>query len=372
MPAVRAGRRRRPTSSARRAAQPLGTAAHRTRGTRGGRPAASRPRPPPSTPAAAGRRAAPAHCTCGGEIDADGLVHTCGLRAPSERDHFTEQPAPDVAACATRAWCTRATRTRPRSRVADDRTRAGGVRRRHLGDRQRRRVAGRGARRARRARRRAAGAVDRARARSVEHWTDAARRDATAAAQARGRGRGASRSGRARTRRRCTFVAAVVDGPVLVAALGRRQPLLLVRPTTARRPGLDRRLVGERRRSPQGIAARGRRGRPRGPRHHPLARRRQPRRRAVVPRRSPVDRPGLGAGLQRRPLELLLARRRPPRARWRDQVADVGADPLAVASALCDWANEQGGHDNVTVALARLAVRPAPSDRTDRNRTRST
>ena len=37
------------------------------------------------------------------------------------------------------------------------------------------------------------------------------------------------------------------------------------------------------------------------------------------------------------------------------QVADVGTDPLAVASALCAWANEQGGHDNVTVALARLA-----------------
>jgi serine/threonine protein phosphatase PrpC len=39
-----------------------------------------------------------------------------------------------------------------------------------------------------------------------------------------------------------------------------------------------------------------------------------------------------------------------------DRVADVGADPLAVASSLCTWANEQGGHDNVTVALARLAT----------------
>jgi serine/threonine protein phosphatase PrpC len=44
------------------------------------------------------------------------------------------------------------------------------------------------------------------------------------------------------------------------------------------------------------------------------------------------------------------------------QVADVGADPLAVASALCVWANEQGGHDNVTVALARVAVQePTPT-----------
>jgi serine/threonine protein phosphatase PrpC len=38
-----------------------------------------------------------------------------------------------------------------------------------------------------------------------------------------------------------------------------------------------------------------------------------------------------------------------------DTVAKTGDDPLAVASALCDWANAQGGHDNVTVALARLA-----------------
>jgi serine/threonine protein phosphatase PrpC len=42
------------------------------------------------------------------------------------------------------------------------------------------------------------------------------------------------------------------------------------------------------------------------------------------------------------------------------QVGDVGTDPLAVASALCAWANEQGGHDNVTVALARLAGSTPP------------
>lgn len=37
---------------------------------------------------------APAPCSCGGAIDADGWCTVCGLRGPSERDHFTEQPAP--------------------------------------------------------------------------------------------------------------------------------------------------------------------------------------------------------------------------------------------------------------------------------------
>jgi serine/threonine protein phosphatase PrpC len=37
-----------------------------------------------------------------------------------------------------------------------------------------------------------------------------------------------------------------------------------------------------------------------------------------------------------------------------DEIAGLGEEPLAVASALCDWANDQGGHDNVTVALAHL------------------
>jgi serine/threonine protein phosphatase PrpC len=37
-----------------------------------------------------------------------------------------------------------------------------------------------------------------------------------------------------------------------------------------------------------------------------------------------------------------------------DHVERSGPDALAVAGALCAWANQQGGHDNVTVALARV------------------
>ena len=32
----------------------------------------------------------------------------------------------------------------------------------------------------------------------------------------------------------------------------------------------------------------------------------------------------------------------------------VGAQPLPLAAALVDWANAQGGRDNITVALARI------------------
>jgi serine/threonine protein phosphatase PrpC len=37
-----------------------------------------------------------------------------------------------------------------------------------------------------------------------------------------------------------------------------------------------------------------------------------------------------------------------------EALTGAGDDPLATAEALVSWANEQGGHDNITVALARL------------------
>ena len=42
-------------------------------------------------------------CTnCGGVIGTDGYCQTCGTKAPTERDHYTEQPASWVAACCDR------------------------------------------------------------------------------------------------------------------------------------------------------------------------------------------------------------------------------------------------------------------------------
>lgn len=40
--------------------------------------------------------------TCGGEVSTDGYCGTCGARAPTLRDHFTEQPAAWVAAVCDR------------------------------------------------------------------------------------------------------------------------------------------------------------------------------------------------------------------------------------------------------------------------------
>ncbi|BAK36221.1 putative serine/threonine protein phosphatase [Microlunatus phosphovorus NM-1] len=46
---------------------------------------------------------APRPClNCGGIVDADGYCETCGTKAPSERDHYVEQPATWVAACCDR------------------------------------------------------------------------------------------------------------------------------------------------------------------------------------------------------------------------------------------------------------------------------
>ena len=94
--------------------------------------------------------------------------------------------------------------------------------------------------------------------------------------------------------------------------VGRRQPLLLARRRRRRGAAVGRRLVGHARRS--------RRASPRDvaeadPRAHAITRwlgRRQPGRRRRRPHRSRSTGPGLGAGLQRRPLELLFVRRRRP------------------------------------------------------------
>ena len=196
--------------------------------------------------------------------------------------------------------------------------------------------------------------------RSIEFWTDraaAARPPPRSSKPRRRRGRrsGAQREPavvhvrrrgrrRARARRR----------------LGRRQPLLLVRRRRRHRCRSRSTTRGRARRSP---------GAPRepspsgsaGPLHHALARRRRSGRRPHVRVGAGRSR-GLAARVQRRAVELLLGRRRSPRDCCDDDDRPGSATIRSPsASALCDWANEQGGHDNVTVALAHLT--PTPSDR---------
>jgi serine/threonine protein phosphatase PrpC len=55
---------------------------------------------------------------CGGEVSSDGYCDTCGARAPRLRDHFTEQPAPWVAAVSDRG--TRHTRNEDAMALAAD------------------------------------------------------------------------------------------------------------------------------------------------------------------------------------------------------------------------------------------------------------
>jgi len=48
----------------------------------------------------------------------------------------------------------------------------------------------------------------------------------------------------------------------------------------------------------------------------------------------------------------------------RQAAAGAAGEPLAAASALVDWANSRGGHDNITVVLARLGTSPVvPAER---------
>jgi len=55
------------------------------------------------TPAAADKASAAQSCAeCGGDVADDGYCMQCGARAASPRDHFTEQPAPWVAAVCDR------------------------------------------------------------------------------------------------------------------------------------------------------------------------------------------------------------------------------------------------------------------------------
>ena len=304
LPAVRAGRRRRPTSSARRAARRSRGADRRGRRPqpdRRGRlgPRSRRRRRPPRARARAAARSTPT-----GSARRAG----CGRRASATTSASSRRPT--SRSCATRASCTPQRgrrRGRRRATIASCSSSATASPPRPTATSRRsprpapRATSSRPHRRRRRPRPAAV----------VEHWTEQLT-DATAAARRTRR--------RVRRRRRrpgdnppsCTFVAAVVDGPVLVAAWDGRQPLLLAARRRARDPGVDRRLVGHRA-DRAGHAARGGRGRLPRPRDHPLARRRQPRWRAVD-HLGRARRARLGARVQRRPLELLFAGRRPPRA----------------------------------------------------------
>jgi serine/threonine protein phosphatase PrpC len=293
-------------------------------------------------------------CSCGGEIDADGWCTTCGLRAASERDHSTEQAAHNVAAVCDKG------RVHPRNEdamaLAASRDRivlvvCDGVTSTTDSD-----VASLAA---------ACAARDvldqtpispsRAPAALVELWTDALERSVAAAQEQAAAA--AVTVGATENPPSCTFVAAVVDGPVLVSGwVGDSRCYWFGNDGTSVQVSVDDSWASTEiaRGTDRAVAEL-------DPRAHSITR--------WLGVDAPIGPPScasvpIGSGgwvvvcsdglwnycSMARDLSELL----------QDVVARVGNEPLAVASALCDWANEQGGHDNVTVALAHLTAAPTP------------
>jgi serine/threonine protein phosphatase PrpC len=303
-------------------------------------------------PAAAPEVAGPVTCReCGGDVADDGYCTQCGARAPSERNHFSEQPAPWVAAV-----CDRGVRhTRNEDAVALAAAQSGhavlvvcdGVSSSTDSD-----VASLAAARAARdvltrsgppAPGSAAVRVA-ASAKALVAATDAAN-EAVIATTSAGPGNPAS----------CTFVAAVLNLPGLVVGwVGDSRAYWLPDDGESRLLTTDDSFAAEQ------IAD----GVPRataesGPQAHAITRWLG----VDAPDHTPrtvsldLDRPGwvlvCSDGLwnycsEAQELGALVA------ATSRSS----GADPLPLAEALVDWANAQGGQDNITVALARIEPDP--------------
>ena len=298
---------------------------------------------------------------CGGEVISDGYCGTCGTRAPTLRDHFSEQPSAWVAAV-----CDRGVR-HPRNEdavalVADDEpgSRAvlvicDGVSNSVDSD-----VASLAAARAARdvlgsSRSRGMGTASSLAAAVIarlEAATDAASEavldvSKTAKVDATG-GNPAS----------CTFVAAVVERDLLVVgSVGDSRAYWLPDAGTAVALTVDDSFAQEQ------IAS----GVPRaeaetGPRSHAITR--------WLGVDAPSHSPNTATMTLTEPGWILVcsdglwnycseAQDLATLVRKTSGTSPEAADPLTLAGALVDWANAQGGQDNVSVALARIDP-PAP------------
>jgi serine/threonine protein phosphatase PrpC len=301
--------------------------------------------------------APPRRCTCGGEIDADGFCTTCGLRALSERDHFSDQPVPNVAVVCDKgvvhprnedAAAVAASEHRVVLVVCDGVTTATDSDVASLA----------AALAARDVLAAAPDASSAAPAVVVEHWTDQLSL-ATASAQAAAAAADHTVDPTANPAS-TTYVAAVVDGSVLVSAwVGDSRCYWLPDTGAALQVSTDDSWA-----SAQIAGGTAREVAEADSRAHAITR--------WLGVDSPGGEPSTASVALADPGWVLVCSDGlwnycSPADELRTllavQVSAVGADPLAVASALCTWANEQGGHDNVTVALARQvgATPPAPA-----------
>jgi serine/threonine protein phosphatase PrpC len=311
---------------------------------------------PMAEPAATAPEARTCH-QCGGEIAGDGYCTQCGTLAPRWRDHFTEQPAPWVAAVCDRGI--RHHRNEDAVALAAAPDPAGravlvvcdGVSSSTDSD-----VASLAAARAARdvlaaSRPRGVGTATShvaATARALSSAADAAN-EAVIATTRPGGGNPAS----------CTFVAAVVDGPLLVAGwVGDSRaywlpdtgnPVLLTTDDSFAAEqiaaGVDRAVAET------------------GPHAHAITRWLGSDAPDHTPRTVSVDLPVPGWVLVCSDgLWNYCSAATDVAALLGSTIEAVGAAPLPLASALVDWANGQGGRDNITVALARTDPTPAASD----------
>jgi serine/threonine protein phosphatase PrpC len=304
---------------------------------------------PPSGPPAGAPTERAARCReCGGEIDADGYCTTCGAKAPSPRDHVVAQPRPWVAGVSDRG--VRHHRNEDAMAIAADAapgSRAVLVVCDGVSTSQDSDVASLAAAQAALAvlvgsHAQGLGTPD-ARVAAIGARLKAAA-DAAATAVA-----GATSPAHAASPPSCTFVATVLEGGVAVAGVvGDSRAYWLPDAAEAELLTTDDSWAAEQ------IAA----GVPREEAEsasHAITRwlgvdapDHTPRVTSTI-----VDGPGwllvCSDGLWNycSPAsdlaELVLA-----------TAGSVGGEPLATAAALVDWANSQGGRDNITVALARL------------------
>ena len=320
------------------------------------------PEPPPGaelgtqrrTPTAADESTAsiatPApRCQCGGEIDADGWCTVCGLRAPSERDHYSEQPAPHVAAVCDRGV------QHPRNEdamalgVGEHRTVVvvcDGVSSATDSD-----IAAVAAASAARDVLQAAPAAPPDLTTRATHWC-AQLTAAASAAQDAAAGVGATaKIGNVENPPSCTFVAAVIDEPLVASAwIGDSRAYWFGDDGTATELSVDDSWASEE--IAGGVA---REVAEADPRAHSITR--------WLGIDSPGGDPSYTSMIANAPGWLVVC----SDGLWnycsdaaalgdltREQLAVAQNDPLSAAGALVDWANAQGGHDNVTVALARV------------------
>jgi serine/threonine protein phosphatase PrpC len=318
------------------------------------------PSGPDDTPAPPSLPRAPC-AACGGEVDAELWCTVCGLRAPSERDRWTEQPAPWVGAVCDRGK--KHARNEDAMATAADAepgtfcavVLCDGVTTAAASD-----VASLAACRA------ALEVLVKERAEEslspaarIVHWTERTEASSVAANDAA--------TAVARTvpsdaePPSCTFVTAVLDGPFVVAGwVGDSRAYWLpdegqpVQLTVDDSWATDQIALGMSRETAEADS-----------RAHSITRWLGADSGAPVARcaSAPIDGPGwllvCSDGLWN-----YCSAAEDLRALVFAQLATVGDDPLAVADALVAFANEAGGHDNITAVLAHVPA-TTPSDSPD-------